>query len=107
MSPLVGGVVLHYRWRNNNVGHRRGSGHERVTLAPASLYNRCGVGGVATGAGCANHVANGGSAAVRAWRRVGLDGIDWGERHGEGARRGVGLVESAGAASVVHVKGRV
>ena len=40
-------------------------------------------------------------------QRAGLDGTDWGERRGEGARRGVGLVESAGAASVVHVKGRV
>ena len=40
-------------------------------------------------------------------RRAGLDGTDWGERRGEGARRGGGLVESAGATSVVHVKGRV
>ena len=41
------------------------------------------------------------------WRRAGLDGTDWGERRDEGARRGGGLLESAGAASVVHVKCRV
>ena len=40
-------------------------------------------------------------------RRERVDGTDWGERRGEGARLGGGLVESAGAASVVHVKGRV
>ena len=40
-------------------------------------------------------------------RRAGLDGTDWGERRGEEVRCGCGLVESAGAASVVHVKGRV
>ena len=40
-------------------------------------------------------------------RRAGPDGTDWGERRGEGARRGGGLVESAGTALVVHVKGRV
>ena len=88
----MGGVVLHYRRRNNNVGHRRGSGHERVTLALAGLYACRGVGGVALGAGCANHVADGGSAVARARRRAGLDGADWGERHGEGARRGGGLM---------------
>ena len=103
----MGGVVLHYRQRNNNVGRRRGNGHDRATLAPAGLYARHGVGGVATGAGCANHVADGGSAAARARRRAGLDGTDWGERRSKGARCGGGLVESAGAASVVHVKGHV
>ena len=103
----MGGVVLHYRRRNNNVGRRRGSGHERATLVPAGLYARRGVGGVAVGAGCANHVADGGSAAARARRRAGLDGTYWGERRGEGARRGGGLVESTDAASVVHVKGYV
>ena len=40
-------MVLHYRQRNNNVSCRRGSGHERATLAPAGLYARHGVGGVA------------------------------------------------------------
>ena len=40
-------------------------------------------------------------------RRAGVDGTDWLERRGEAARRGGGLVESASAASVVHVKGRV
>ena len=98
-------MVLHYRRRNNNVGRRRGSGHERATLVPAGLYACRRVGGVAAGGGCANHFADGGSAAARERWRAGLDGSDWGERHGEGARRGVGLVESAGAASVVHVKG--
>jgi len=99
-------VVLHYRRRNNNVGRRTGGGHEMATLAPAGLYTCRGVGGVAAGVGCANHVADGGSVAARARRRAGLDGTDWGERRSEGARRGGGLVESAGAASVVHVKGR-
>ena len=78
-----------------------------MTLTPTGLYARRGVEGVAAGAGCANHVADGGSAAVRVRRRAGLDGTDWGEKRGEGARRGGGLVESAGAASVVHVKGCV
>ena len=64
VAPLVGGVVLHYRRRNNYVSRRRGSGHERATLVPAGLYARRGVGGVAAGAGCANHVADGGSAAA-------------------------------------------
>ena len=80
VAPLVGGVVLHYRRHNNNVGRRRGSGHERVTLAPAGLYARRGVGGVAAGAGCANHVADGGSAAMRARRRAGLDGTGLGRK---------------------------
>ena len=40
-------MVLHYRQRNNNVGHRRGGEHERATLAPAGLYTRRGVGGEA------------------------------------------------------------
>ena len=87
--------MLHYRRRNNNVIRRRGGGHERATLAPVGLYARRGVGGVAAGAGCANHVADGGSAAARERWRPGLDGSDWGERHGEGARRGGGLVEGA------------
>ena len=103
----MGGVVLHYRRRNNNVGRRRGGVHERATLAPAGLYARRGVGGVAAGAGCANHVADGGSVEARARRRAGLDGTDWGEWCGEGTRRGGGLVESAGTALVVHVKGCV
>ena len=64
VAPLVGGVVLHYRRRNNNGGRRRGGRHKRATLAPAGLYARRGVGGVAAGAGCANHVADGGSAAA-------------------------------------------
>ena len=107
VAPLVGGVVLHYRQCNNNGGRRKEGGHERATLALAGLYTHRGVGGEAAGAGCTNHVADGGSAAARARRRAGLDGKDWGDRRGEGARRGGGLVESTGAASVVHVKGRV
>ena len=107
VAPLVGGVVLHYRQCNNNGGRRKEGGHERATLALAGLYTHRGVGGEAAGAGCVNHVVDGGRAAARAQRRAGLDGTDWGERRGEGARRGGGLVESAGAASVVHVKGRV
>ena len=107
VAPLVGGVVLHYRRRNNNGGRRRGGRHKRATLAPAGLYTCRGVEGEAAGAGCTNHVADGGSTVARAWWRAGLDGTDLGERRGEGARCGGGLVESAGAASVVHVKGRV
>ena len=98
----MGGVVLHYRRRNNNVGRRRGSGHERAILAPAGLYARHGVRGVAR-----ERVAPTMSPMEEARRRAGLDGTNWGGRRGEGARRGGGLVESAGAASVVHVKGRV
>ena len=64
VTPLVGGVVLHYRWRNNNGGRRRGGGHERVTLEPTGLYTHRGVRGEAARAGCANHVSDGGSAAA-------------------------------------------
>ena len=98
---------FHYRRRSNNGGCRRGGEHERATLVPAGLYTRRGVGGEAAGIGCANHVADGGSVAARVRRRARLDGTDWGERCSEGVRRGGGLVESAGATSVVHVMGRV
>jgi hypothetical protein len=107
----VGGVVLHFRSRNDNGARRRGGGHEDVTLVPTGLHIHRGGGGIAAGAGCADHVAVGGSetsgwnAAARARWRWGVDGTDWGERRGE-VPRDVG-VESAGAASFMHVKGPV
>ena len=36
-APLVGGVALHYRWRNDNGGRRRGGRHWGSTMATAVL----------------------------------------------------------------------
>ena len=62
---------------------------------------------VESGAKLRERVARTMSPMEEARRRAGLNGTDWGERRGEWARRGGGLVESASAALVVHVKGRV
>jgi len=100
-------VVLHFRLHNDNGTRRRGGSHDAVTLAPAGLLIHCEGGGVAAGMGCADHVTVGGSetsgwnAAARARWRWEVDGTDWGERRGEVPRDVV--VESAGAASFMHV----
>ena len=92
LGSLVGGVVLHFRPRNDNGARRRGGGG----------------GGIAAGPGCDDHIAVGGSAtsgwnvAASARRQWGVDGTDWGrERRGEVARDV--RVESAGGASFMYV----
>ena len=81
--PLVGGVVLHYRWRNDiNGGRRRGGRHWGSTMTAAVLC---------ISVRCADHDGDG---EVTRRERGGADQELMGQigegRGGEGARRWLG-----------------